>query len=484
MEIKSLLFENISPKQIVFKNSFWLYFGNILSKFFRFFLVVYAARILGPLNYGTFNYVVYLTGLFFMFSELGIGPLLIRESQKNEFEKNKTIPISFLIKLLLIAIPSIIATVVYFYTKDPLVKNIYFIFLAVVIFNNLRDFLLSLAQAHNRMEYNSAVLIIEAATTTIFGLLFLFKTQSLFYFTLAYLIGSIASFISVLALTFKYLPAFRFWVFDWSYAKQLFVFSLPFAFGSIVGFLLAADVVMIKWLKSAELVGQYSVGARVISLLFIIPAVFTTALYPIFSKFYQDKSKLLNILKGSTSYILMLALPLLFGGLFLSNRIIVGFFGSQYNLGVLSFKILLIAVPFYFLTTMLDYLLIALNYQVKNMIYTAVAAVSNIAFNLFLITKFSIYGAAISTVLSQFINLALTYRLSKKIIGGGLLKGYSVLKFISASLLMSGALYFLNPLMISTWIIIIFGAIIYFMSLYWLRESHFINFARLVKSNI
>jgi O-antigen/teichoic acid export membrane protein len=160
MELKALLFENISAKQIVLKNSFWLYFANVIVKLFKFFLVVYAARILGPAQYGTFNYVLYLTGLFFIFSDLGIGSFLVREYQKREIDKNKIIPVGFLLKLISTIIPLLIAFFVYFYTEDLLVKSIFFVLLVMVIINNWRDFFASLSQANNRLEYNSGALII------------------------------------------------------------------------------------------------------------------------------------------------------------------------------------------------------------------------------------------------------------------------------------------------------------------------------------
>jgi O-antigen/teichoic acid export membrane protein len=270
------------------------------------------------------------------------------------------------------------------------------------------------------------------------------------------------------------LPTFSQWRFDFASAKKLILFGLPFVLSSVVGFLLSIDIVMIKWLKDAELVGQYSVGSRIISLLFIIPAVFTTSLYPIFSKFYQDKEKLLNILRSSTSYMLMLALPLFLGGLLLAHRLVIGFFGSQYNLGVLSFKILLLSIPLYFLIVMLDYLLIALNYQVKNMLYTSVAAIVNVILAFLLIAKFSIYGAAIATVTARLINLALTYRLARKILGGNSIEFEAVARFALAAMVMTAFLFFINPIQISTLAIMLLAMILYFLALFVLQERNFL----------
>lgn len=472
MELKPLLFENISPKQIVFKNTFWLYSANIISKILKFFLVVYAARILGPLNYGVFNYVIYLVGLFFMFSDLGIGSFLIREYQKENINKDKIISLSFLIKFGLIILGIIIAVTSYFLIKDALVKNILFALVIMMILNNIRDFFVFLAQANNKMELSGVSNVIETAVTTILGLFLLFKTNSLFYFSVAYLFGSLFSLIYIFVVTSKYFPKIKNWSFDLGYAKNLLFFSLPFAASSIIGFLLSIDVVMIKWLKNVELVGQYSIGLKIIGLLFIIPNIFTTALYPIFSKFAENKNHLLNILKSSTSYLFMVGIPIFFGGIILADRLIIGFFGGQYNLGVAPFKILIFVVPLYFLIVMLDYLLMSLNYQMKNMIFTSIAAVCNLILSFFLIQYYSISGAAFAVVLSQFVNLLLKYNFAKKVLGGHFLDLGDLFKFTIASIAMGSFIFVgLHPIF-TTFVLMFLAIAIYFLVLYALKEKN------------
>ncbi|MEK7674105.1 MAG: flippase [Patescibacteria group bacterium] len=480
MEIKSLLFENTSPRQIVFKNIFWLYFSNIISKFFKFFLVVYAARILGPASYGAFNYALYLVGIFFMFSDLGIGPLLTREYQKEEVDKNKLISTSLILRTILVLVAAIVAIFFYFFVQDPLVKTIYIVLLLMMIVSNGREFFIALSRANNKMEYESSASMLEVALTTILGLFFLVKTGSLYYFALAYLIGSLASFLYMFFMTLQYIPRITFFGFDT--AKKMIILSTPFAFGAIIGTLLGTtDVVMIKWLRNAEMVGQYSVGLKIIQLLFVVVGVFATTLYPIFSKFAEDKDRVARILKSSSSYILMLAIPLFFGGILLSDRLIVGFFGEQYQYGVLAFKILMGMIPIYFMITILDVLLLAMNYQVKNMIYTAIAAVSNVVLCFFLIAKFSIYGAAAATIIAQLINLSLTYRLSRKILNQGFIEISAILKYIIAGILMAIFLFLINPIQISTFAIMLLAVILYFLILAIEREKNFIYLFEILK---
>ena len=70
---KNFLLTNFSPKQIFLKNTFWLFLAQIISRILKFVLIVIAARILGPQEYGSFNYVLSIVGFFFIFADFGIA---------------------------------------------------------------------------------------------------------------------------------------------------------------------------------------------------------------------------------------------------------------------------------------------------------------------------------------------------------------------------------------------------------------------------
>ncbi|PIU98388.1 hypothetical protein COS61_01740, partial [Candidatus Wolfebacteria bacterium CG03_land_8_20_14_0_80_40_12] len=77
--LKELFFKNKGVRQTVAKNVFWLSAGELGSRVFRAFIIIYAARVLGAAEYGVFSYVMALTGFFTLFSDIGVSPLLTRE---------------------------------------------------------------------------------------------------------------------------------------------------------------------------------------------------------------------------------------------------------------------------------------------------------------------------------------------------------------------------------------------------------------------
>src|SRR5581483_8036084 len=113
-KIKSLLFKNSSTGQTIAKNTFWLGVANIGGRLLRALVIIYAARILGAAEWGVFAYATSLTGFVTSFIDLGISPILIRETAKGG-ETNRDAQIlstAFFIKLILLVLAIILVLVV------------------------------------------------------------------------------------------------------------------------------------------------------------------------------------------------------------------------------------------------------------------------------------------------------------------------------------------------------------------------------------
>ncbi len=475
MLLKSILFGNNLLQHAMFKNTFWLYFGNIANKILKFGLIVYAARILGPTNYGVFNYTLSLVGAIFIFSDLGIGGLMVREYQRDDFDKAKLVTTGIAMRFFLLLMTSIIAIVFFFFITDPAVKSIFLLLLILSLFNHINDVFVHLCRAHHRMDYESRVIIIESFVTTFLGLLFLHHSGSIVWYALAYLIGIICGTIYLGLLTSKYLYSIK--DFCFSYIKRIMVLALPFVFGSVVGIILFnTDIIILGWIQGNEIVGQYSAGSRVVNVLFLFSSLFSIVLFPIFSKLYQTRDKFISILKNSISYISILGFPLWIGGVLVAEVLITKIYGLQYQAGIIPFQILLFMVPFIYITIILDTALFALNYQVQNMIFTSIAALTNVILDLILVPLYSMQGSAVATVIAQIINFILTYSLLRKVLGQNILVRESLLKSLGSSVVMGGIIIWLLTLSISVLFIIPVAAIFYFAILIFLKESSVMRF--------
>src|SRR5574343_1664483 len=93
--IKNKLFTNQHTNQILVKNTFWIGFGEIVSRLLKTIIILYVIRILGVNDWGIFSYTISLCGLFMIFSDMGLSSILTRELAKNVDIQDKYIATSF-----------------------------------------------------------------------------------------------------------------------------------------------------------------------------------------------------------------------------------------------------------------------------------------------------------------------------------------------------------------------------------------------------
>jgi O-antigen/teichoic acid export membrane protein len=146
MDIEKFLLTNTSPKQIVLKNTFWLSLGQILYRLFKLLLIVFAARILGPEGWGSFQYVLSIASMFFIFSDWGIGNLLVRDyQQKEDFEER--IRTGTLIREVLAFLSLVIALIFSLIFENVDFRKTFIILSFLLFFSNIRDYINSFFQA-------------------------------------------------------------------------------------------------------------------------------------------------------------------------------------------------------------------------------------------------------------------------------------------------------------------------------------------------
>ena len=459
--LKQLFFENISTQQMIFKNTFWLFFGNTINKIFKFFLIVYAARVLGPTNYGVFIYSMSLVGTLFLFSDIGTNGLLVREYQKEGSDNAKLTSTMIVIRIALWLITAIISVSIFYFIQDVAVKSIFFWFFLLSSIQHFKEICTNLARANNKMQYEGLIIIVDTTLTTLLGLLLLKLTASIYILIMAYIIGAGGGLIAGVFVTYKYFASLK--LFDSSYAKYILSIAWPFAFGSIISVvLLNTDILLLGILKDKTIVGQYSAGSKIINVLMLVPMLFSAALFPIFSKYHQEINKLSGILQTSLRYIITLGIPITVGGLLVAPNLLLKFYGDQYMNGIFSFQILLLMIPFMFVTIVLDHVLFATNYQIRNMIFTAIAATINLILDIALIPSYSLQGAAMATVIAQIINFALTFRLVKIVLKENFIPLDSVYKSIISTTIMGAVIVITLQLKMPILPILILATLLYF----------------------
>jgi O-antigen/teichoic acid export membrane protein len=155
------------------------------------------------------------------------------------------------------------------------------------------------------------------------------------------------------------------------------------------------DVVLLSFYKPSSDVGVYGVSYRFFEVALALPAFLANSTYPVLLKYMDDKKSYKTIFTKYLKLYIVLSLVVT-AFVFLGAPFITilkgGFFLSVFPLQILS-----LSLPFFFLTSLLQW-----HFLIKNKLRFLVplygsALILNIVLNLLLLPHFSYYAAALIT---------------------------------------------------------------------------------------
>lgn len=474
-KIKQLFLTNQTTKQTLAKNTFWLTFGNIFSRLIRGIFLIFAARFLGVNEFGVFNYVLTFAGIFTIFSDIGLNTILTREiaKQKDEKVENQIFSTIFSLKIILLILTSLILIFIApHFAKIEKAKAILPFMALLTLIDGIRDFSSSYFRGKEKMEYEALLISSSNLTIALIGFFILTLKPEAKTLALAYTFSSGTGMLLGL-----YLLRNKFKKFFYFINKELIPFilksSLPIALVAVIGVLLTQiDIIMLGFFKTEKEVGIYSAAQKIIILLYVLPAIISSASFPLFSRlaFKNEKEKIKTTLEKISILNLLLAIPLTLGGIILSSQIIQFIYGNDFLESQLPFRILILTILPIFLGNIWINLILAYNLQKKLAKNTFIGSILNVILNSLLIPFFSILGASIATVISQITYNYLNGQIVKKELGENKILR-KIKKIILASLIMTLFSLILKYLKIHILINIILAASVYFLTLYLLKEK-------------
>jgi O-antigen/teichoic acid export membrane protein len=194
--------------------------------------------------------------------------------------------------------------------------------------------------------------------------------------------------------------------------------SIPLMGVNVLQFLITwVDVLMIGYFLLPYDVGIYRSAAQVTLILTFIRIAFNAILAPLVADLYykKDMAGLDHIFKITTKWVFYLTIPLFIILLF-SGVEILTLFGEEFTTGVNVLIVLAFARLIQNLTGGLGFALIMSGREKLEFINTFLISGSNIIFNLILIPRYGIIGAAIATGFSIIlINLIRLVQVKKKL---------------------------------------------------------------------
>lgn len=450
------------------KNTLALFIAQIISSILSILLGIFIARDLGVISLGKYSFAFSFVLFFSIFIDLGYNTFLIREVARDKSKVNKFVSnlISFRLILGVIVFIFIIMTInLMGYPSDT--KNVVYLFAFYILIESFSTIYRSVFRAFERMEYEALITILSNLLRVSFALIFIFLGYGLMVIGLIFIFSGIFDLlISTIVCERKFVKS-RLEI-DFSFFKGTIKIALPLVMTSLfTTVFIKADTIMLSILKGDAVVGWYNAAYNLVLGLRFIPGLIVTAIVPTLSYYYITSKTLLKaIYEKYFRYLIILGLPAAMGITLLSDKIILLVYGSKFANSIIALQILSWDVLLIFLYTMLSGLLISIDRQNKMAITAAVTALLNVLLNIILIPYYSYIGAAVATVCSEtFLFIIYFYLVSKQIY---LLPIHKILaKPLIALVIMSLFILFFSWL--NFFILVIFGALIYFGTLYLIK---------------
>ncbi|MFU0823645.1 MAG: Teichuronic acid biosynthesis protein TuaB [Clostridium sp.] len=439
--------------------------ANIVSQFLTFLVIAYYARILGVDKFGQISLAQSILTYFTMFTLFGFQTLGIKEVSKSEVSKENLAGNIIFLRLVCALIGFLIMVLIGSFTNKGTdfkgLMTIYGLTLFPLAFN-IDWFYFGTKE----MQYNAIYNVLKSALPFILTIIFL-KDKNQIHLIPAFMVIGMTAASAFHAYVFykikklKYKP-----VITADKIKFLILNSLPFLLSALLSLINGnIDSIIIGFMRTDGELGLYSSAYKVIYFLINLIAIIFTPFFPILIELFHNNKlrELKDTIDNLWKIIVMIAYPMLIGGILLSQQIIVLLFGEEFKEGYMVFSILLIYAFILFLRENYGYSLNAWNREKSYLKTVTISAVTNAVLNLMLIPAYGINAAAITTVLSEIINFALMKKEAEKVIKVPYLKYF--LKLSPSIIVMGSQILIFKYIHVNVIINIVTAVIIYFISL-------------------
>lgn len=208
------------------------------------------------------------------------------------------------------------------------------------------------------------------------------------------------------------------------------------------------DTVMLSLMKTSEDVGIYNLAYKLLEQLIFFPAALMGLLTPMLANAYVADRRRFTLLSGHAGRIIAaLAAPMLIGGWFLADPLVVLLGGDAFAAAAAPLRILLIATVLIFAGTLLGGLVVITGRQRRALPVYVIAMLINVALNVIFIPKYSYFGAAWATVITElFVDAGLLWVLLR---GGIASRPPRLLRIVAAAAVMGVPLLLFSEILIT-----------------------------------
>ncbi|MFN3532490.1 MAG: flippase [Candidatus Brocadia sp.] len=389
------------------KNTSFVFISGMANKLFSFFFIAYAARVLGPADFGLYAFIGTVALLFSAFGNFGIVPMAIREISRDKTKVGTLFShiLSLRVGIVLLLYPFLVITInILGYSKE--VKYLIYITGISCVFSAFSSSFRILYVAFESFKTPSLIAILVSFFSTTSHIIVLYSGYGLkgiiWVSFLGNLLGAAISGIWIRRKFLKYKFVFNLPVF-----KDLLLQSLPFAvlffFQQVTNNI---NILLLSRLPGPfpgeTAMGYYNPPSSVCRNALMFPDSFRQAALPTVSSNAENLEIIKGIVANSTKSLLALVIfPLVLATTFFPEEIINLIFGKEYLPSTPVLTILGWAYALQVFNSPVTVTLSASREIKKFVPWAALEFCMNIALAVPLIMYYSFVGAAIALLVTK-----------------------------------------------------------------------------------
>lgn len=403
------------------KNTAVYSLSNFIPKVINFVLLPVYTTVLLPDQFGIVNSMEVFSSIIMIFFTLSLERSIYRLYFDHKDEAKKKVFLGTVFITILIV--SLILTSILFlfsgFSKYIFEKIAFYPYFSVVILNTFFSVFLLIPKILFQVKENPktyfyisiGTMVLKVLTTL--TLIITFRSAESYLYGL--LIGSIISLFYLLPITFKNISL----KFDFKIFKEILNYSLPLVPTLVSAWIVnMTDRIFIERFYDLSDVGIYSLAYKIGQVVQFISVSILMAYNPFFFKTANSNSTTNNgyqKLKKITNFSVIFMMISGFLIAVFSKDLIVLFLNPKYLQSYLYVPIIVLG---YFFIQLISFLNLSFYQEKKTsllMKINIVAAFVNVGLNYFLISNYGLFGAAFSTLITQFVLFLIVYNFSKKL---------------------------------------------------------------------
>ena len=392
---------------IVLRNSFFGIAGQLLIKILSVLFSILVVRRLGDVGYGKYSFILAYVAIFAIFSQMGLSPYTVREIAKDRSQARflfwNTLALRLILSVITIALTTASAHLLGY--SPAIVCGVFVASLGLLLQAVQRPFN-GIMVGSERLDYQATVRVAKQLVFVLIGTVLLLRGGRY----MGLLIASLGGVAAMTVLSARIVLR-RYGVGPMAIQPRrwprLLRASIPFG---VVGLATMTsykiDTVLLSFYHGDAMVGWYAAPYNLIMMLMIISHSINQSLYPSLTRRYTQDTGAVNRVFGRVmKYLLIISLPIAMGATILARPIVAALYGDAFRQSALALQVLIWVLPAMFLTDLFGHTAMAMDNERGVARLNAVSAVFNVTLNLLLIPAYGLVGAAVTTVLTELVEI-------------------------------------------------------------------------------